>query len=591
MFPSFDVALILKTKKNMKTLFIIYCFVCLLSPLLVHSRKVAKQCEYEYYLDEPCNTAAAAGNKCLPNAILLSVGIDITDMSYKSDVLGLKWGTSTYTNPYDGQPYVTPDKVTVVPLDQSNEITGTILIQNVSQSEKWQSELVVDKSEYIVGMSSHTIDTYKFIEAENTKSSQLGYVLYNYNIYEVIVPYDAQELDEQAARSIALLPEEYDKDQYILFISSYGTHFITSSKWGIKYKFISSYKQCILYTHSESYVYEQVETDGWIHSSEHTTYSGYSTTDSYYSSRSVTSQTFEGGNMSYHDSSRWDEWVASGYLMTNPVQTSLALKPIYTLIKNDPVRQANMKTAFEAYLSERKEKQAAYADEQKMKPKDVSYMSYQLDSNGNVKMIGAAPGGVITGMKPGTKSNVFGYGGDCHYLSSPYAYYYGSETSYYTNCLQEYYCERDAYTGQVRTKLFFDKWAGKTVDKNYAYDYDNNCGMTTVTTYDYERNQILQHNHWISRTGYYEGATEYYGYSSSSYTAARRVDMMKLGPYGHNWINYSTTFYDGPNSYYMSTTSETASSGCKSYGVCALDCDNLQVYKNPSGVIVQDCVC
>src|SRR5436190_15737606 len=120
-------------------------------------------------------------------------------------------------------------------------------------------------------MNSHTTDTYKFIDAQNSHASQIGYVLYNYNFYETIVPYSIQVLDDQCYKNVMMLPEEYDQDKYFEFIESYGTHYIVSSTWGLKYKFMSNFKECMTQTHSEQYVYTQVETDGWIHSSKHTT--------------------------------------------------------------------------------------------------------------------------------------------------------------------------------------------------------------------------------------------------------------------------------------------------------------------------------
>lgn len=552
----------------------------------VDSKKVFKQCEYDY-LDEPCPT-----DNCLPNAILLASGFDITDSTYKSSVLDLKWGTSYYFNQYNGKLYTIPDGVTVIPLSESDDITGTFIVHNTTESEQVQSDTMVDKNDYIIGMSSHTVDTYQSITSQYEQASQVGYVIYYYGFYAVLVPYNEQVLDPDTYAIIMDLPTEYDQDIYFEFISSYGTHYITDSKWGLKYKFFSSFKQCMINTYSESYVYNQVQTDSWIHSSEHTTYSGSSSTDSYYESRRYTSESFEGGNISYHNSASWDQWVDSGANLMDPVIIAMKLNPIFMII-NDTIRQNNMKQAYYEYLQMKKDQQQLIIKQKKLGPRTVSYASFDI-SKGSIIPEFRVQSTPIT-LSANDNSNIFGRIGQCNRLTH-YAYASGytrpfcssddlSCNNYY--CLTEFLCQRNA-DGDIRVQHYFDSntWT------NSVRSYDDVC----------VRSNIIQNNTDVKKSNsyyyirdadpfYYDGKVSPELYTNTNYKNS--YDMYYTDKRDILATSHVIT-YDGkyiPDNLMSITTFSGVQPACGGYGVCYMDCDYITVNVDANGAPVVGCGC
>jgi hypothetical protein len=550
--------------------------ILLLLITIIYARKRTTTCTYSY-LDEPCQT-----DYCLPNAILLSSGFDITDGSYRSNVLGLVWGNNYYTNPYTGTKYTIPYGVTVLPLDSSNELTGTIIIHNISESEQWQSDMYMSNTDYIVGMSSNTEESYRFITAQYSQNSQLGYTLYNSNIYQVIIPYDQQILDDQTYEAIMMLPYEYNQNLYFQFIGSYGTHYQIESKFGMKYKFISSFKECTIYTRSESYVYTQVETDGWIHSDSHTTYSGQSTTDSYYESRRYVYESFEGGNMSYHDSDQWDLWEESCYVnMIDPIQTSMKLKEIYLLI-NDTIKQNNMKRAYLEYLQMKKDQQTILIEEKKKSVQPVSFVSYKI-TNGMIEYIHPQ---VKINMDSNTESDIFT--DDKIVAICPGGItvdYFGSKFFGIDN----FYCKRDE-SGKVSVKHYFYGFNGLTFIKTGPYD-GYNCGDTSVVKYDPFTKQMVK--------DYWTGYVNYNGHESIYPLINYDLQVTEYQVSYKENINYTSYSQDGVYSDYISSTTSYGhyDSGFKSgigfnaFAICALNCEYIIVNIDINGQVIQECGC
>ena len=564
----------------------------LLSALIITSitpRKIVRQCEYSF-LDEDCpHQLLGFRHQCLPNAITLASGVDITDDTIKSTVLGLRWGNDCFYNQYNQKCYIIPDGVTVIPLSESDDITGTFIMHNTTETERVQSDAVVDKSDYIVGMSSHTVDTYQSITSQYQQSSQIGYVIYYYGFYSVLTPYNEQTLDPDTYKVIMKLPEEYDQTAYFEFIGSYGTHFITSSKWGIKYKFMSSFKECMVNTESESYVYTQVQTDGWIHSSEHTTYSGSSKTDSYYESRKYTSESFDGGNISYHTSAMWDKWVDSGANLIDPVIIAMNLSPIFQII-NDTIRQDNMKRAYYEYLQMKKDQQTLIIQQKKLGPRSVAMASFDIFQQSIIPQIKYGPTSIQ--LSANETSFVFGKTGKCNRMTK-YAYelggYYEGEVclppvdfcfEYY--CLTEFQCQRNE-EGDIRAQRYFDKegWLSSVRTRGDpcidSYLFQNMSDVGVSNLFDYQK----------SGSDYYgsespKGYTD--KYNVNSYQMFYKMDYAKTS---------QTTAFDGEyvkNG--MSITSfKNAQPSCGGFGVCYVDCDYLTIGVDPNGYPSVECSC
>lgn len=532
----------------------------LLAAVAIDGRKKTTTCTYSH-LDEPCPT-----NSCLPNAQVLTVGFDISDNTYKADVLGLVWGSSVFMD--NGVGYTTPANVTVVPVTQTANISGTVLTHNVSETERIQSETMVDKKDYVYGMNSHTTDTYNFIDAQYAHSSNVGYVLWTQAVYEVIVPLAAQVLDDMCYKVLMALPEEYDADLYLEFIKSYGTHFIERSVWGLKYKFVSNFKECLINVKSESYVYTQVETDGWLHSSKHTSYSGYSQTDQYYESRRSAYQSFEGGNMSYHTSAQWSSWVQSGLALVNPVQIKISAKPLWSLIK-DPARRANMQRATTEYLSGRKQEQELIVEQNKLKPKPVAYIEYKMG------LVASTKPNILTRsvvqLASNASSALFGtVNTHCAYLSNDYGDYY--------DYVSQYYCHRNA-KGSVAAVQYFPGWSGLPC-KHVSFD---SCYESKVTVYDPE-SQTQSVSTWSDTQTQCVGQQTTTPYVGGQYKVRTIiVDRSKrtLQP---------TIVSDGPYTSYISSTSILAG-GSNNAAACALDCTYIDVQLNAQGAPVVSCAC
>jgi len=546
------------SSKMIKFIFLLINFA-----LVIPRISIPQKCRFAY-LDEPCPTA-----NCLPNAIMLTLGFDVTDGTYRADVLGLKWGTTSIVNPYNGIPYTLPDGVTYIPLSESDDITGTFIMSNTSESEKWQSETYVDNKDYVVGMCSHTTDTYQSITSQYQQTSQVGYVIYYYAFYAIIVPYSEQVLDIECYHNIMKLPETYDQEMYFQFIATYGTHFITESKWGLKYKFMSSFKSCMLYTHSESYVYDQVETDGWFHSSEHTTSSGSSKTDEYYSSRRYTIETFDGGNISYHNSLLWDQWVASGANMVNPQPVAMRLKPIYTII-NDTVRQANMMRAYREYLQAAKQKQELIVREKEMGPRSVNLAAFDTVWTQTTPYYTVNP--VTVKLAAGESSGVFGMVGSCNHMSK-YTYWYGAEPHYYY-CISQFTCQRDQ-DGVIKAVRYFDSdlWLNSALKDTY-YNHDN-CVDTQVIKFN-PHNNLMEKYYWNCVGSMCYGAVANYPYNSIDNRIQYDMSHLEQGQYGYNQKNYSAHANDGnygPSNMLSLTSFATGSHPCGGYAFCYMDCD------------------
>lgn len=554
----------------------------------VNNRKIVTTCEYDY-LDEPCPS-----DNCLSNAPILSSGFDITDSTYKSNVLGLKWGTSCYYNPYNNVCYTTPAGVTVIPLSESDDITGTFIMHNTTETEQFQSDMMVDNRDYIIGMSSHTVDTYQSITSQYQQASQVGYVYYYYAFYAVMTPYNEQILDPDTYNIIMQLPEEYNEDMYFQFIQSYGTHYITESKWGLKYKFLSSFKSCMINTKSDSYVYDQVTTDGWIHSSEHTTYSGSSSTDSYYSSRRYTSESFEGGNISYHSSDQWNNWVLSGENMIDLVPVALRLNPIYMII-NDTVRQNNMKQAYYNYINMKHDQQALIIEQKKLGPRSVSYAAFDIHAGSMVPYfyIGSV-GSTNIQMAANQSSTVFGKSGSCNGLSH-YAYlsdeYYevlcpsSNIECYNYNCITQFLCQRNE-NGDIRVQHYFDAngWKNSVKTKSdcvNTYLIANNTDTERSYKYDFDR---VNYN-----TYYGEQIAEPYTNTNhkNTYDLYYNEDRAVFNT-GHV-IAYDDKYEQ--NKLMSITAFSKVQPACGGYGVCYMDCDYITINVDLYGYPVVSCNC
>lgn len=555
----------------------------LIASIYARTRTV-QNCEYAY-LDEPCPTA-----NCLPNAIMLTSGFDITDEQYRADVLGLEWGPNYFTN--NGILYTTPSGVSVIPLSESDDITGTFIMRNTSDSERWQSYTYVDKKDYIVGMCSHTIDTYQSITSQYQQTSQVGYVIYYYAFYEVIVPYNEQVLDSACYNNIMNLPEDYNQDMYFQFIESFGTHFITQSKWGLKYKFLSSFKECLITTTSESYTYNQVQTDGWIHSSEHTTYSGSSSTDTYYTSRRYTSEMFEGGNISYHSSDLWDQWVVSGSNMINPVPIALSLKPIYMII-NDTIRQNNMFRAYTEYLQMKKEQQQLVIEQKRLGPHTVSIASFNIDILPTFKQISYITAPTTIQLAADATSNIFGYDGDCNHLSG-YAYHqsYGGyidclgQDCVYDYCITQFTCERNS-DGKIKAGHYFNPndWVNSVRSQ-----YDK-CIYSDITKYNSVTNEM--DTYYYNCDGFLCYGSMYSAYMNN-YDNNIKYSMTYMNPFAviPGVVNVTMSSYDGLYQDYLSMTSfDPYSPPCGGYSVCYMDCDNMNIYLDAQGNPNVGCTC
>ena len=550
-----------------------------MSPIMNIKNKRLQTCSYSYIYDS-CPT-----DSCLPNIQMLALGFDITDSTYKSYVLGLTWGSGIFTNQYTGTPYTTPYGVSIITLDESNDITGSVIIHNITESEQFQSDTYVSRSDYITGMSSNTIETYRFISAQYTENSQLGYTLYNTNIYEAVISKDEQVLTDEAYYDMLLLPDEYNQDAYIEYILTYGTHYHISSKFGAKYKNIDTFKECMIYTQSEEYVYTQSQTDGWIHSSEHTTYSGYTQTDSYYQARSYSYTSFEGGDINYHNSDTWNQWIQSVYVdMINPVETSISLKEIYLLF-NDTVKQDNMKRAYYEYLQIRKNQQEEFVEQQKRGYQKVSYLAYKRDSMGMIEYITPQ---YHVNLGPETSTDIFGTKDSCYYLEKQVV---GGPNPYILG-ISQFYCERDN-TGMIKASVYFGDWTGM-IYESIANQYFVNCGYSSVVEYDYIDNQMVK-NYWV-RTGYntYKGARSVYYWNGvnknqKEYQVSYTDSM--TNPFNHT--EYSR---DGLYTNYISSTvhgsyDNKGDSWLGSYGVCALNCDYITLSIDNNNQVVQSCGC
>jgi len=506
---------------------------------------------------------------------MLTTGFDITNMEMRADVLGLKWGPSYYFNQYNQIQYTIPAGVSVIPLSESDDITGTFIVHDTSESERWQSDMMVDNKDYVVGMCSHTTDTYQSMTSQYQQTSQVGYVLYYYSFYAVIVPYNEQVLDIECYSNIMALPEIYDQDAYFQFIQSYGTHFITQSKWGLKYKFLSSFKECMIYTHSESYVYNQVETDGFLHSSEHTTSSGTSYTDEYYTSRRYTIESFDGGNISYHNSLLWDQWVASGANMVNPQPVAMSLRPIYTII-NDTVRQQNMIQAYNEYLQMKKQQQDVIIKQKEMGPRSVSLAAFNAGPD-PIPYYTVLP--TMVKLAADSTSGIFGLDGSCNHMIHDMIGYTPTGQRMRDYCISQFTCQRDQ-DGIIKAVRYFDSnlWL------NTMLSSKDDCVHSQITKYD-PGNNLMEKYYWDCYKGSCYGSQVNYQYNSVD----NRVQYV-MAYYDNDLTmekNHSVRAYDGnygPGNMLSVTSFAPYNEACGGYAFCYLDCDGgIEVYFDAGG--------
>jgi len=533
-------------------------------------------------LNQPCssnNNPNDPNDKydCLPNAELLNAGIDLsTGDPMKGQVLDLSWcNNSFYRNPNNGKYYMIPCNITVNTLSKSSDTEGTFLFSDTVTIEKWQASQVTQS--YVGGMFSHSTMTEQSMTSQYSQMRDTGYVIKKMAVYNTIIPPSEQVLGPVCQKNVDMLPLDYNQDMYFEFIFTYGTHYADQSIWGIEYTFLSNYKACIKYTHSESYMYDQTTTSAWVASDHHTTYSGQEYTDEYYQSRTITSETFSGGDMNCHSSDRWDCWVASGYNMQNPVRISYSTKPIYTLIK-DEVKQANMMRAFNEYFQMKQDKQNETIEQAKYGPHTIAYASFDAtcDIYGTCITQRVIPSSTVQ-LAAGDIMQPVGINQCNFFRKTSMDRPHGSTLYFYQ--LYMFQCSRHL-DGSVSALNYFDEniWLNTIVAKS------NECANIWLNKTDYFGDYAKSKFYWTPSGTNYVGAKYTYPsppkwplstyYSVDYYDATNQADVGRMSEDGY------------PTSEYSQTSSTTSGF------VCFPDCDYITATYDVSTVSFNyQCTC
>lgn len=522
---------------------------------------------------------------CFPSDNLV-LGIDLSSGVYKRQVLAASWSNNSfYFNPYNNKYYDILVNFTVTTVGNTIILDGTLLFNTTAELESWQASQSIDNQDYILGMYSHTSMTYQSIDTQYISIRDTGYVLYTVGLYEASINKNNQKLDPECEYSVMQLPEEYNQVSYFEFIDAYGTHYSYNTILGLKYQFLSQYKSCMTYTKNQEYIYEQTMTSGWLSSDEHTSFSGQTTVDTYYSSRSITSELYFGGDVQFQNSDTWNKWIESAELMINPVPVAIKATPIYNLI-TDPVRQENMIRAYHEYFQAMKEQQDLIIAQKKLGPRKVSYGIYTFFNN--VAYFSQYP--TYTYLSANETMNPTGLTGSCDslYKESYVSGHNGDYTNYFYN-QRMFQCKRDGgdkviamnyfnnnqWTSDVRKK---DDCTNIYVNKRYF-----NTGL--VTTYD-----------WIYENNNYYGSS----YDSQKYKSYPKSNIVS---YNVTYYNFNTQFdayvytsyyaYDGPYSYPDSSTSCIAPIAfpCSAFFTCMIDCEYFTIVYDINKVIVPVCTC
>ena len=485
------------------------------------------------YLDAPCYN-----QPCLPNAILLNAGIDLsTGDPAKGQVLGLEWSNESffYNN---GIYYEIPNGTSVNPLSESSDTEGTFLFSDTLTIEKWQADQVTKS--YLGGMFSHSTMTYQSITSEYQQIRDTGYVIKKMAVYNVIIPASRMTIGPECQSNIDLLPVEYNRDKYFQFIYSYGTHVSNYSIWGIEYSFLSNYKQCLITSTSESYTEHQCTTNAWISSEHHTTYSGSSSTDTYYQSRRLTSETFDGGAINCHSSAQWDCWWLSGMNLVDPIRISYSTIPIYTLI-DDKIKSANMEQAFHEYFSMKLDQQNEVIEKNKLGPHNVAYVeytTYSISPTSSKVVLSAGESVIING----DVCNFF------HRVHVTGTYYLSSRK-----------CER-LEDGRLAAIFYIDD----EVWLNTYYGVLSDCNDLSVKEENYHNNYTKS---YYRENGYGKISTSYGMFSSSLINNPTKFITKFNGVYG--------IFETSTNGYPVTTGYSIASSYNDLY--CYMDCEYISI--------------
>jgi len=506
---------------------------------------------------------------CFPVSQLFQ-GYDMATGTFKNQVLAEEWTDDRYYNPNNGETYQLQRGVYAVPIANSIIFTGTLLFNSTSSIEQWQATQIVSEKDYILGMSSHTTMTYTSIDMEYGQARNTNYVIQSYGFVEVTLDPNAQILSPMCALSVEKLPEVYDQIAYTQFIDAYGTHYITNGDWGVRYKFLSNLKTCVTHQQTQEYVYENTQTDGWISSSQHTTYSGKTTTDDYYSSRRTTMQMFEGGLVSLQNSATWNEWVSSGADFLNILPLAFDVRPIYDLMNG--TKRDNMIRATNEYFQTMYDRQAIRIEEARLAPKSVAYaVVYPSYSNGMyIPVYKVLPTSIQLNINE--SSPIIGSGGSCNDLKYNYIDPY---TKYY---IGQFRCRRDGKSGVIAENVFNSaEWV--TSQKGWNDD----CRKVSVkkTYHDLQYSELYAYS---GNSGY---MTTSYDNSGGTYLP---IEYYIKSPNSNYYWPYTFRTFDGYMSETYSSTSATPSH-ISGNAVCVAQCEYFVVSYDSAAQPIVQCSC
>lgn len=531
------------------------------------------------YLNQKCSD-----QPCLPNGNYLNRGINIVTNLPVGDALGLVWSNdSYYQNPNTGQWYQIPYGVTVNSLSKTTDHEYYGIFKTVDDASKWQS--YSSTGSYKFGMCSKSSMTNQSIISIYQQIRNIAHIVKKQKNYYVSIPPSQMALSSECQKNIDLLPLEYNRDMYRQFILAFGTHVSNYSEWGIEYNFRSSIKECYVKNTESSYTETQVRTHGWIKSERHTTYTGYTKTDEYYSSRSIVSETFKGGNINYHSSAMWDAWWQSGTDMVDPVMVHYTLTELYHFIK-DKVKQNNMIRAYNEYLQESYDQQNQIILNSKLAAHDVTYALFQTGSGGVEYLVRPT----TTTLSAGQNSPIIGTDGSCNHLHLGSYTVSGGGRQYprYVMYPDLHYCKRFS-DGTLQAKTYFDaeNWSNNT-------NVDDDCSRTSVNVTSsnfptqsktfswqlfrgkYRSVEMNKPFDWFAHPHPYNATTIY----NISYSTNDQLT--------NSWMSNSVEATDGQN---VTTYDRSISKGFMKWFVCYFDCDSISVTVGSGGNPDVTCVC